>query len=860
MLPFDRLRPAPAAAPLLSFPPSPPRPPRLAPIDHTPARGHGHGRTPSTSSQSLTSLLQGRARRRRSLRAQCYAGLQAVPLAFIYGLLSFSAYVVVYSLALDYLAFGRDRYAAAAGVVATYAACLFGSAASLAMCCAASRDNFVPLDDDDDDDDRVGQEPREDEEDTIGLLADGPGRRLAAADRSENDDDDSDANRTRSTLQVKSDGTQRFCRKCNILKPDRAHHCSTCQRCVLKMDHHCPWLGGGCVGYANYKFFVQFLLYTGLLGIYVSIVCFYSLVHYTSDEPSGYEMAPISWALAALLGVIFGSATGLFGLYHLYLAATNRTTIEAMESPTTFATTLPPRHLVDAFLARAHAHAHAHAARTTPTPTPTPTPVRLATRAEVVLQLAARLSRHQRVRLERAKRRHCAYDLAGGWRANLREVFLADGDAESRNRTYSRDDRRGGGGGGLASARTTTTSRWWEWIAPWGRPAGDGYSFPLNFDHLDTLEDVAREIWAEVEADERARTATTTTRPPDLQHTRRVMSKRQLTLAEALKGPSSPTSKRPRLSSPRATHIPSSVASPATPAATKSTSTSTAMAAAAAFSVEAYRAKLSTAGDAPTEADLLRLECDTLDPSWLSLLQDEIRKPYFNQLKRFLWTEGLRGAKDATTTKGNLTVLPPARDVYSWSRFTPLEHVKVVILGQDPYHDVGQAHGLCFSVRPGVKVPPSLRNIYKEIHDEYPAFAVPRHGSLTSLARSGVLLLNTSLTVAPHRAGSHSGKGWETFTDAVVDLVDRYAGSGRAGAEGTGVVVLAWGAWAAKRVAKMDKKKHLILTSPHPSPLSARRGFFGNGHFKKANAWLEEKYGADAKIDWTKIEVEDEAK
>ncbi|GAA5842225.1 hypothetical protein JCM3766R1_005071 [Sporobolomyces carnicolor] len=323
------------------------------------------------------------------------------------------------------------------------------------------------------------------------------------------------------------------------------------------------------------------------------------------------------------------------------------------------------------------------------------------------------------------------------------------------------------------------------------------------------------------------------------------MSKRQLTLAEALKVSTSPKAKRPRLSgSPPP-------AQPAAPLASTSTTPPST------FSVDAYQQSLSKKSSEPSEADLLRLECETLDPSWLSLLKDEIRKPYFRQLKEFLWKEGLRGTDDKDS-KGKLTVFPPARDVYSWSRYTPLENVKVVILGQDPYHDDGQAHGLCFSVRPGVKVPPSLRNIYKEIKEEFPSFAIPTHGSLTSLARSGVLLLNTSLTVKPHQAGSHSGKGWETFTDKLVDLVDRFGGSGEVGKEGKGVVVLAWGAWAAKRVAKMDRKKHLILTSPHPSPLSARRGFFGNGHFKKANDWLEQKYGPGARIDWTKIEIEEE--
>ncbi|BGP58355.1 uracil DNA glycosylase [Rhodotorula sphaerocarpa] len=287
-----------------------------------------------------------------------------------------------------------------------------------------------------------------------------------------------------------------------------------------------------------------------------------------------------------------------------------------------------------------------------------------------------------------------------------------------------------------------------------------------------------------------------------------------------------------------------------------------AVAPATSFSAADWRASLATTpanSSSPSEADLLALESHTLHPSWLEHLRDELREAYFLELKRFLWSEGLKGTQDRQG--GKLKVFPPARDVYAWSRYTPLRDVKVVILGQDPYHDDGQAHGLCFSVRPGVKIPPSLRNIYKEIKEEYPEFEMPKHGTLTSLARSGVLLLNTSLTVAPHRAGSHSNRGWETFTDKVIDLVDRYGGhrpvdaagggGGEDGEKGSGVVVLAWGAWAAKRVAKMDK---------HPSPLSARRGFFGNGHFRRANEWLMQKYGPDVKIDWTKLEPEaDEA-
>jgi uracil-DNA glycosylase len=266
---------------------------------------------------------------------------------------------------------------------------------------------------------------------------------------------------------------------------------------------------------------------------------------------------------------------------------------------------------------------------------------------------------------------------------------------------------------------------------------------------------------------------------------------------------------------------------------------------------------------------------------------------------------------------------PLARDVYAWSRYTPLDRIRVVIIGQDPYHNIGQAHGeitrhssdvpnprpshslrpcppqqsgLCFSVQPGVTIPGSLRNIYTEIKSSYPTefSQPPKHGHLLPWARSGVLLLNTSLTVRAHKAGSHSNKGWETFTDRVVELVDLYGGAGLGGDKvstggvGAGVVFLAWGAWAAKRVAKLDKKKHLILTSAvslplkpsptvtllsrsglelkrltrprrysqHPSPLSAHRGFLGNGHFKKANEWLEEKYGETGPVEWWKLDLE----
>ncbi|KAJ8463190.1 hypothetical protein ONZ51_g10410 [Trametes cubensis] len=247
------------------------------------------------------------------------------------------------------------------------------------------------------------------------------------------------------------------------------------------------------------------------------------------------------------------------------------------------------------------------------------------------------------------------------------------------------------------------------------------------------------------------------------------------------------------------------------------------------------------------EKELLALECKTMGMSWLKVLKDEIRQPYFLQLKRFLREQGVKGPDDSAP---NLKVYPPPKDIYAWSNLTPLGRVKVVIIGQDPYHNPGQAHGLCFSVPPGVAVPPSLRNIYTEIKSEYPSFEPPKHGTLNAWAENGVLLLNTALTVKAHEPGSHSNKGWEQFTDKVIEMVDRYGGANlgdksSAGAgRGRGIVFVAWGTWAAKRVAKLDK---------HPSPLSASRGFFGNGHFKKANDWLEEKYGSDGCVEWTKL-------
>ncbi|KAH7884670.1 uracil-DNA glycosylase-like protein [Phlebopus sp. FC_14] len=254
---------------------------------------------------------------------------------------------------------------------------------------------------------------------------------------------------------------------------------------------------------------------------------------------------------------------------------------------------------------------------------------------------------------------------------------------------------------------------------------------------------------------------------------------------------------------------------------------------------------------------LLKLECECMGKSWLKLLKDEIKKPYFIALKQFLWDEGVHDPDDSVKS---LKVYPSPRNIYSWSN-TPLGKVKVVIVGQDPYHGPNQAHGLCFSVPKGVAVPPSLRNIYAEIKSEYPEFQPPKHGNLTAWAENGVLMLNTCLTVKANTPGSHSGKGWEQFTDKVVDVVDRYGGANlTSGGDsdvsgiGRGVVFLAWGAWAAKRVAKVNKTKHLILTSAHPSPFSANKGFLGNGHFKAANDWLEKKYGPEGKVNWCQLD------
>lgn len=218
-----------------------------------------------------------------------------------------------------------------------------------------------------------------------------------------------------------------------------------------------------------------------------------------------------------------------------------------------------------------------------------------------------------------------------------------------------------------------------------------------------------------------------------------------------------------------------------------------------------------------------------LEPSWLAQLEAEFSQPYMVQLRAFLKAEKQQGKR----------IFPAGGEFFNAFAHTPLGKVKIVILGQDPYHGEGQAHGLCFSVKPGVKVPPSLQNIYKEINAEL-GLPIPGHGYLTRWAEQGVLLLNSVLSVECARAASHQGKGWETFTDRVIDVINR---------EREGVVFMLWGNYAQRKGAIIDTERHCVLKAPHPSPLSAHRGFFGCGHFKAANEFLRQR-GQDP-VDWS---------
>ncbi|ENM5737081.1 uracil-DNA glycosylase [Vibrio mimicus] len=215
--------------------------------------------------------------------------------------------------------------------------------------------------------------------------------------------------------------------------------------------------------------------------------------------------------------------------------------------------------------------------------------------------------------------------------------------------------------------------------------------------------------------------------------------------------------------------------------------------------------------------------------TWHDVIGNEKQQDYFQQTMQFVESQRQAGK----------VIYPPAKDVFNAFRFTEFGDIKVVILGQDPYHGPNQAHGLCFSVLPGVKTPPSLVNIYKELAQDIPGFQIPQHGYLQSWAQQGVLLLNTVLTVEQGMAHSHANTGWETFTDRVIDALNQHR---------TGLVFLLWGSHAQKKGRMIDRQRHHVLMAPHPSPLSAHRGFLGCQHFSKTNQVLQEQ--GLAPIDW----------
>lgn len=216
-----------------------------------------------------------------------------------------------------------------------------------------------------------------------------------------------------------------------------------------------------------------------------------------------------------------------------------------------------------------------------------------------------------------------------------------------------------------------------------------------------------------------------------------------------------------------------------------------------------------------------------IDNDWLESIQPEFQKPYYKELYNFV-------KKEYSET----IIYPPSDEIFNAFHFTPLSKVKVLLLGQDPYHNVNQAHGLSFSVKPGQDIPPSLQNIYKELNDDLGCY-IPNNGYLKKWADQGVLLLNTVLTVRAHEANSHKGRGWEKFTDAVINAVN---------AQDRPIVYLLWGGPAQKKIPMLTNPKHLILKAPHPSPLSSYRGFFGCKHFSQCNDFLV-KNGIEP-IDW----------
>lgn len=230
-----------------------------------------------------------------------------------------------------------------------------------------------------------------------------------------------------------------------------------------------------------------------------------------------------------------------------------------------------------------------------------------------------------------------------------------------------------------------------------------------------------------------------------------------------------------------------------------------------------------TNGDAVRAVDRIRLES-----SWKELLREEFDKDYMVELRRFLKSRKAQGKQ----------IYPPGDQIFNALNSTPFDEVKVVIIGQDPYHGPGQAHGLCFSVQPGVAPPPSLRNIYREIENDL-GISMGRNGCLQPWAEQGVLLLNAVLTVEAGEAGAHQNRGWERFTDRVIELLNE---------KRRHLVFMLWGSYAQRKGKIIDRDRHLVLQSPHPSPLSASRGFFGNRHFSRANEYLEKHDRTP--IDW----------
>jgi len=218
-----------------------------------------------------------------------------------------------------------------------------------------------------------------------------------------------------------------------------------------------------------------------------------------------------------------------------------------------------------------------------------------------------------------------------------------------------------------------------------------------------------------------------------------------------------------------------------------------------------------------------------ISTNWRSILEQETEKAYFQQIQSTISEQRHAGE----------VIYPSEQDVFNALSFTDVEQVKVVILGQDPYHGEGQAHGLAFSVPFGVKVPPSLVNIYKELQQDIDGFEIPDHGCLVEWSKQGVLLLNTVLTVKQGQAHSHAKLGWETFTDKLIEAINE---------QNQGCVFILWGSHAQKKGRNINEDKHLVLAGPHPSPLSAYRGFLGCQHFSKANAWL--KTNGQLPIDW----------